>query len=48
MAMAVLTHNLLQVATLDPATDVYSAHVFSACVMMPLVGTTLGLLVFNW
>lgn len=48
MAMAVLTHNLVQLAALDPATEVYSAHAFSACMMMPLAGTTLGLLVFNW
>lgn len=48
MAMAVLTHNLMQIAALDPPSPVFSAHVFSACVMMPLAGTTLGLLAFNW
>lgn len=49
VACAVLGHNLLAVggyAAGSPA--VRDGHLFSAYLMMPLAGVTLGLLTFNW
>eukprot|EP00873_Tetraselmis_striata_P037287 jgi/Tetstr1/457551/TSEL_044120.t1 len=47
IAFAVLLHNLMEMAhTSSP--EVQDGHLFSAILMMPLIGTTLALLVFNW
>ncbi len=49
VACAILAHNLLAVAGYaagNPA--VRDGHLFSAYLMMPLAGVTLGLLTFNW
>jgi len=49
VACAVLGHNLLSVAGYAAASPaVKDGHLFSAYLMMPLAGSTLGLLVFNW
>jgi UDP-N-acetylglucosamine--dolichyl-phosphate N-acetylglucosaminephosphotransferase len=49
VAAALLTHNLVELA--GPAGAVAKlrdGHLFSAYMMMPLMGATAGLLVFNW
>ncbi len=49
IACAVLGHNLLSVAGYAAANPaVRDGHLFSAYLMFPLAGVTLGLLVFNW
>lgn len=55
VACAVLLFNLQQVARHALAgpegptgVDPHDPHLFSACLMLPLIGTTLGLLKFNW
>lgn len=49
VACATLAHNLLSVAGYAAASPaVRDGHLFSAYLMMPLAGTTMGLLVHNW
>eukprot|EP00611_Tribonema_gayanum_P031034 TRINITY_DN880_c0_g1_i6.p7 TRINITY_DN880_c0_g1~~TRINITY_DN880_c0_g1_i6.p7 ORF type:complete len:134 (-),score=40.96 TRINITY_DN880_c0_g1_i6:979-1380(-) len=59
IACAILTHNLVELAghrtavltndVVEPAEQwTVGNHVFSAQLMMPFVGTTLGLLWYNW
>ena len=49
----VLVHNLWQIGAVPGwkaglQEDMQQAHLFSIYLMQPLVGTTLGLLAFNW
>ncbi|KAJ7556681.1 hypothetical protein O6H91_05G093400 [Diphasiastrum complanatum] len=52
IAAAILLHNVLQIggtpAGVSQLSDRQQAHAFSIYLMQPLVGASLGLLVFNW
>jgi UDP-N-acetylglucosamine--dolichyl-phosphate N-acetylglucosaminephosphotransferase len=49
IACAVLTHNLVTLAGYGSSVPaVRDGHLFSAYLMLPLTGTTLGLLLYNW
>ncbi len=54
IACAILTHNLMSVASAGTACDVADAcgvrdgHLFSAYLMLPLAACTFGLLIHNW
>ncbi|GAX76522.1 hypothetical protein CEUSTIGMA_g3968.t1 [Chlamydomonas eustigma] len=53
IACAILTHNLLSISAgcadeLNGGCAVRDGHLFSAYLMLPLAGCTLGLLVHNW
>jgi UDP-N-acetylglucosamine--dolichyl-phosphate N-acetylglucosaminephosphotransferase len=47
IALAVLTHNLLQLSS-EPSAELRDAHLFSAYLMLPFAAVTLALLTFNW
>ena len=48
IACAMLTHNLLCIATTAAGSSVRDGHLFSAYLMLPLAACTMGLLVHNW
>ena len=47
IACAMLTHNLMSIAS-HASGAVRDSHLFSAYLVLPLAGCTLGLLVHNW